>query len=86
VFARAETSLASAASRAWPVLVTRRNELAEERVRLKGLGLELGVELAAQEVGMAGQLDDLDIGRVGVAPLMRSPAPVSSFSYSRLNS
>ena len=40
-------------------------KLAEERVRLERLGLELGVELAAEEVGMAGDLDDLDVGGVG---------------------
>ena len=41
------------------------DELAEERVGLEGLGLEFGMELAAEEVGVAGNLDDLDVGLVG---------------------
>ena len=48
-----------------PVFVAGDDELAEERVRLEGLGLELGVELAAEEVGVAGDFDDLDVGLVG---------------------
>ena len=36
----------------------------EQRVGLQGLGLELGVELAAQEVGVVRQLDDLHEGAV----------------------
>ena len=45
-----------------PVFVAGDDELAEERVGLEGLGFELGVELAAEEVGVAGDLDDLDVG------------------------
>src|SRR3982751_5635241 len=37
----------------------------KERVRLQRLGFELGMELAAQEEGVAGDLDDLDVGGVG---------------------
>ena len=48
-----------------PVFVARGDELAEERMRLEGLGFEFGMELAAEEVGVAGNLDDLDVGRVG---------------------
>ncbi len=40
------------------------DEAAEERMRLKRLGLELGVELAAEEEGVIGQLDDFDVGGV----------------------
>jgi len=47
------------------ILVTRRNEFAEERMRLKGLGFEFGMELATEEEGMAGDFDYLDIGCVG---------------------
>ena len=48
-----------------PVPVARLDEFIEERVGLEGLGFEFGVELAAEEVGMAGDLDDLDVGLVG---------------------
>ena len=34
-------------------------------MRLKRLGFELGVELAAEEEGVGGDLDDLDVGGVG---------------------
>ena len=34
-------------------------------MRLERLGLELGVELAAEEEGVVGDLDDLDVGGVG---------------------
>ena len=44
------------------VPVTGHDELAEQRVGLERLRFELGVELAAQEVRVAGQFDDLDIG------------------------
>ena len=47
------------------MFVARRDEFAEERVRLERLGLEFGVELAAEEVGVAGDFDDLDVGLVG---------------------
>src|SRR5690349_14740116 len=45
-----------------PALVLDRgaHEVAEQRVRLHGLGLELGVELHADEPGMVRQFDDLD--------------------------
>ena len=48
-----------------PILVAGGDEVAEERVRLERLGFELGVELAAEEEGVAGDLDDLDVGGVG---------------------
>ena len=41
------------------------DEFAKERVGLEGLGFEFGVELAAQEVGVAGNLHDFDVGLVG---------------------
>ena len=47
------------------VLVAGFYEGSEERVRLQGLGLEFRMELAAEEEGVAGNLDDLDVGRVG---------------------
>src|SRR5271156_5376569 len=47
-----------------PVLVRSRNKSAKERVRLQRLGLELRVELAAQEKGVAGDLDNLHVGRI----------------------
>ncbi|MCU1222775.1 MAG: hypothetical protein JWQ42_868 [Edaphobacter sp.] len=47
------------------VLVAGGDEVAEEGVGLKRLGFELGVELAAEEEGMGGDLDDLDVGGVG---------------------
>ncbi len=34
-------------------------------MRLQGLGLELGMELAAEKIWMAGNLYDLDVGLVG---------------------
>src|SRR5512135_2135441 len=43
-----------------PVGVARADEGLEERMRGERLGLELGVELAAEEPGMARSLDDLD--------------------------
>ena len=46
------------------VLVAGGDEVAEERVWLERLGLELRVELAAEEEGMGGDLDDLDVGGV----------------------
>ena len=47
------------------VLVAGVDEAEEERMRLQGLGFELGMELAAEEVGVVGQLDDFDVGSVG---------------------
>src|SRR3954451_3134899 len=48
------------------VLVVRgADERSKERVRLHRLGLELRVELAAEETGGAGDLADLDVGAVG---------------------
>src|SRR5277367_1162623 len=48
-----------------PVPIACGDEVAEERVRLERLGFELRVELAAEEEGMSGDLDDLDVGGVG---------------------
>ena len=47
------------------ILVAGLDERAEERMRLERLGLEFGMELAAEEEGMVGNLDDLDVGAVG---------------------
>ncbi len=47
------------------VLVACGDEVAEERVRLQRLGFEFGVELAAEEEGVRGDFDDLDVGGVG---------------------
>src|ERR1017187_2632834 len=47
-----------------PVLVTRRDKRLEQRMRLQRLRLELGMELAAQEIRMSRQLDNLYISRV----------------------
>ena len=41
------------------------DELVEERVGLERLRFELWVELAAEEVGMVGDLDDLNVSLVG---------------------
>ena len=41
------------------------DELAEERVRFRGLGLEFRMELHGEEPRMVGQLDDLDEIAVG---------------------
>jgi len=46
------------------VLVCGLYEGVEEWMRFEGLGLELRVELAAEEVGMVRNLDDLDVGGV----------------------
>jgi hypothetical protein len=43
------------------ILIACRNKLPEQRVRLKWFRLELGMKLAAEEVGMAGNLDNLNI-------------------------
>jgi hypothetical protein len=47
------------------VLIAGGDEVAEERVRLQWLGFELGVELAAEEEGVGGDLDDFDVRGVG---------------------
>src|SRR5690242_3510538 len=49
------------------VVIRRLDECREQRVRLERLGLELGVELAAEEIRMLllRQLDDFDIGTIG---------------------
>ena len=47
------------------MLQRRADESAEQRMRLERLGLELGMELAAQIPGMVRQLADLDVNAVG---------------------
>src|SRR5713226_8180304 len=47
------------------MLVRRRNERAEQRMRLQRLRLELGMELAADEMRMVRQLDHLNVSAVG---------------------
>src|SRR3954454_18467410 len=47
-----------------PILVAGGYEVGKERVRLQRLGFELGMELAAEGEGVAGDLDDLDVGGV----------------------
>ena len=47
------------------VLVAGGDEVAEDGVGLQRLGLEFGVELAGEEEGVGGNLDDLDVGGVG---------------------
>src|SRR5271167_1216443 len=47
------------------VLVAGGDEGEEERVGLEGLGFELGVELAADEEWVGGDLDDFDVSGVG---------------------
>src|SRR5258707_14210565 len=47
------------------VLVARFDERAEQRMRLQRLGLELGMELAAQEIRMVGNLYDLHVSPIG---------------------
>ena len=46
------------------VFVAGGDEVAEDGVGLQRLGLELGVELAGEEEGVGGDLDDLDVGGV----------------------
>src|SRR5271157_5559627 len=46
------------------ILVRRLGERREQGMRLQRLRLELGMELAAKEVGMLGNFDDLDVGAV----------------------
>jgi hypothetical protein len=48
-------------------LVAGGDEVAGDGVGLQGLGLEFGVELAAEEEGVGGDLDDLHIDGVGRA-------------------
>src|SRR5579863_8158930 len=48
-----------------PIRVCRPDECLEKRVRLHGLTLELGMELASQEPGMIGDFANLDVGIVG---------------------
>ena len=55
-------------------------------MRLQRLRLELRMGLAAEEEGMVGNLDNLDIIPSGVEPLMRNPPAVNVLSYSRFNS
>src|SRR5712692_1505058 len=47
-----------------PALVGGADKRRKERVRRERLRFELGVELAADEPGMVGRLDDLDVGAV----------------------
>ncbi len=47
------------------VFVAGGDEVAEDGVGLQRLGFELGVELAGEEEGVGGDLDDLDVGGVG---------------------
>src|SRR5690348_11760902 len=46
------------------VLVRRADEGLEQGMRLHGLGLELGMELAAEKPRVIGDLADLDVGAV----------------------
>ncbi len=48
-----------------PIPITRLDKCPEERVRLKRFGFEFGVELAAEEEGVAGDFHYFDIRRVG---------------------
>src|SRR6185503_8600853 len=57
----AVTSLAAALA----VFVRGLHKGGEQRLRLERLGLELRMELAADEVRMVIELDDLDVGSVG---------------------
>ena len=50
---------------AQPILVGGLDEGREQRMRLQRLRLEFGMELAAEEEWMVGNLDDLDVGSVG---------------------
>src|SRR6058998_560570 len=47
------------------LLASRAHEAGEQGVRARGAGLELGVELAADEPGVIGKLDHLDERPVG---------------------
>ena len=70
----------SARAPALPVGQRRPDELAEERVRRHGPGLELGVELAAQEPGVVAELDDLHQVAVGDMPAEDQPLFLDSRS------
>ena len=52
----------------------RADEPAEQRMRLERLGLEFGMELAAQVPGMSGHLADLDVD--AVRRFSRKPQPM----------
>src|SRR5579875_127482 len=57
-----------------PALLYRRlDERGEQRMRIEGLGFELGVELDADEPGMVGELDDL--GQLAVGRHAGEPHP-----------
>src|SRR3989475_5750191 len=56
------------------VLASRADEAGEQRVRPRGARLELGVELAADEPGVVGELDHFHERAVGRQP--RAPHPV----------
>ena len=64
----------------------RADEGDEQRVRLQRLRLELGMELAAEEPGMVGDLADLDVRAVGRLAGDAQAGAVRMSSYSRLNS
>jgi len=51
-----------------PVVQRGADKRPEQRMRLQGLRFELGMELAAQEPGMIGQLADFDVDPVGSLP------------------
>src|SRR5215471_12996177 len=63
-FHRQRKAFRRATSAGQPVLERCADEGAEQRVRLQRLGLELGMELAAQIPGMIGQLADLHVNSV----------------------
>src|SRR5271165_1200858 len=56
------------------VLVRRPDKRRKQRMRLQRFGLELGMELAAQEVGMVGDLHDFDVRAVGRCAADAQPA------------
>lgn len=63
-----------------------RDKAAEQGMRLVGAALEFGVELRADEPGVALRFDDLDERAVGERPARRMPASVKSSRKSLLNS
>lgn len=72
--------LANAASRAFPADDRSANERLEERVGTIGLGLELGMKLTPDEVGVVWKFHDLDQASVGARPRQLESSVFQLFS------
>ena len=64
------------------VVIRRFHKCAEQRMRLKRFGFEFGMELAAEEEGMLGDLHDFHVGPVrGCAGELQSSASEDGFVF-----